>query len=219
MTLRSLHPTLALRAAAFLGALLFPLPCCVCLAGEEGEPKAAAATRGFTFRPHPLPYSRSYAVFDLGLSYRLNKGKGHYSTDSRVGVSLDLGYVRNLSRENAVGVSVFGLSDERSGRGGVRARYRRWLTPAVGADATAGIALANSDAYYSQAPRFVGSVGVQAGGLVGATLEAEQTPSSGGAGSVWDWRIGGRLGSGAGVVGTILLIGALAAFIATYSYD
>jgi len=211
---RSIH-----LASILFAALILPLPGGVCVAGEDEEPKAAAATRGFTFRPHPLPYSRSFAVFDLGLSYRLNKSKGYYSTDSRVGVSLDLGYMRNLSPENAVGVSVFGLSDERSGRGGVRARYRRWLTPVVGADATAGIALADSDAYYSQAPRFVGSVGVQAGGLLGATLEAEQIGSSGGAGSVWDWRIGGRLGSGAGVVGTILLIGALAAFIATDSYD
>jgi len=213
---RSIH-----LASILFAALILPLPGGVCVAGEDEEPKATAATRGFTFRPHPLPNARSFAVFDLGLSYRLNKGKGYYSTDSRVGVSLDLGYMRNLSPENAVGVSVFGLSDERSGRGGVRARYRRWLTPAVGADATAGIALANSgeDAYYSQAPRFVGSVGVQAGGLVGATLEAEQIRSSGGAGSVWDWRIGGRLGSGAGVAGTILLIGALAVFIATYSYD
>ncbi len=125
---RSIH-----LASILFAALILPLPGGVCVAGEDEEPKAAAATRGFTFRPHPLPYSRSFAVFDLGLSYRLNKSKGYYSTDSRVGVSLDLGYMRNLSPENAVGVSVFGLSDERSGRGGVRARYRRWLTPVVGA--------------------------------------------------------------------------------------
>jgi hypothetical protein len=205
-------------ASILFSALFLPLTGGVCVAGEDEEPKATAATRGFTFRPHSLPYSRSFAVFDLGLSYRLNEGKGYYSTDSRFGLSLDLGYMRNLSPENAVGVSVFGMTDDRSERGGVRARYRRWLTPSLGADATAGMTLANS-LDYNEVPGFVGSVGVQAGGLVGATLEAEQIRSSGGAGSVWDWRLGGRLGSGAGVVGTVLLIGALAAFIATYSYD
>jgi hypothetical protein len=208
-------------AAILFAALFLPLACCVCLAGEEEEPKATAATRGFTFRPHPLPDARSFAVFDLGLSYRLNEGKGYFSTDNRFGLSLDLGYMRNLSPENAVGVSVFGLTDERSERGGVRARYRRWLSPWLGADATAGITLAHGggNSYYVEAPGFVGSVGVQAGGLLGATLEAEQIRFSGIGGSVWDWRIGGRLGSGAGVVGTVLLLGALAVFAATYNFD
>ena len=208
-------------AAILFGALFVPLPDGVCVAGEDEEPKATVATRGFTFRPHPLPNARSFAVFDLGLSYRLNEGRGYFSTDNRFGVSLDLGYMRNLSPENAVGVSVFGLTDERSERGGVRARYRRWLSPWLGADATVGVTLAHGggNSYYVESPGFVGSVGVQAGGLVGAALEAEQIRFSGVDGSDWDWRIKGRLGSGAGVVGAALLLGALAVFIATYNFD
>ena len=205
-------------APILLAALLLPLPGGVCVAGEDEEPKAAAATEpssGFRFRPRPLPGCRSYAVFDLGLAYRLNEGRGFSSTDDRLGVSLDLGYMRNLSPENSVGFSVFGLTDERAERAGVRARYRRWLSPQIGADATAGMMLTDNG-YFIQAPGLVASVGIQAAGLAGATLEAEQIRGAGGSGSDWDLRLGGHLGAGAGIVGILGIVALGALLIAGY---
>jgi hypothetical protein len=203
---RSIH-----ASPILLAAVMIPLASQVCLAGESRVRTEAAAagesSHGFSFRPHPLPGCRSFAVLDLGVAYRLNEGMGFLASDNRGCGSLDLGYMRNLSRENAVGFSAFGQSDERAERGGIRGRYRRWLSPRFGLDATAGMTLAKSgrDAYRIEVPGVIASVGFQASGVVGVTLEAEQIRFPGGT-SDWDWRIGGRLGSGAGVAASLVLL-------------
>jgi hypothetical protein len=208
-------------ASILFAAILCPLAGGVCLAGEE-EPSAGDGatepTSGFTFRPHPLPRSRSFAVFDLGVAYRLNEGRGFFESDNRACFSLDLGYMRNLSPKNAVGFSLYGSTDERAERGGIRARYRRWVSPHLGVDATAGMMLEKSGDYsqFLTTPGIIASVGIQAAGLAGVTLETEQIRFSGVDGSDWDWRIGGHLGAGAGVTGAVLLLAGVVAFVTSY---
>lgn len=163
---------------------------------------------GLVFRPRPLPVSKSYFIYNLGLSADL--GTDYRYTNDNTMLSLELGYMRNLTTKNAVGLGVIGMTGDQVSRLAVRGRYRRWLSSAVGLDGALGLTVAGGDEY-GNGPLFPGaiaSVGLQLEGTIGVTLEMEQTRFSNPSNSHPDvqTRLRGELGSGLGVLGTGVLV-------------
>ncbi|MGH7680560.1 MAG: hypothetical protein ACRENN_01070 [Candidatus Eiseniibacteriota bacterium] len=183
----------------------------------EGSPKPAK-TSGLTFQPRPLPFSKSFIVFNVGIGYEF---VGDETNDKGV-VTMDLGYMRNISRKSAVGASLSEISTEESSRLAIRGRYRYWLSPSVGLEGTVGPTIGVNDGYEGNNVGVVASVGVQALGWAGLRLEAERIRRNtydyyypyyaASANDVTQWRVVGDLGSGAGVVAlcalTLLVIAA-----------
>lgn len=180
-------------------------------------PVAPEVTHGFCFRPQPLPKCKAYFIYDLGVSFELGEEEPH---DSEA-LSLELGYMRNLTTKDAVGFGVIGMATSEANKLAVRARYRRWLSRTVGLDAAAGLTVAGGDEQGSSPvfPGVIGSLGVQVGGVVGVTLEAEQaryqsftynyylgTSTGPESRSDTQVRVRGQLGSGFGVAGTVFLL-------------
>ncbi len=194
--------------------------------GEMPTAVAPSKMNVHCFRPQPLPKCRSYFVFDFGYAYPLDKSTYSTSADKNGVGSLDLGYMRNLSAKNAVGFSAVGIGTSGSQRFGVRARYRRWISHSLGLDGTAGLVVVGNgnDAHDFEFPAPIASLGLQAGGLFGVTLEMEQVryhallPGNpeGPSASEVDWRVGGHLGSAVGAAATfglaLFAIAALSGF-------
>jgi hypothetical protein len=103
-------------------------------------------------------------------------------------------------------VGLTGITSTDANRLGIRGRYRRWISRAVGLDATAGLVVAGGGDLYDTItlPGLLAGVGIQALGVVGVTAEMEETRWSHG-GSTTQWRIGGHLGSEVGVLGAAFL--------------
>jgi hypothetical protein len=141
---------------------------------------------------------------NIGISLPMG-GEEFPGTDGGTGFA-DLGYMRHLSAKSALGVSLAGISSTDANRVGVRGRYRYWISRVVGLDATAGLVVAGGGDLYETItlPGLLASVGVQAWGVVGFTVEMEETRWSYG-GSTTQWRIGGHLGSELGVAGAAVL--------------
>ena len=140
---------------------------------SPGESGAKAARHGPSFRPKPLPMCKAYYVYNFGVSYQFADDRPFPNNDN-VAVSLDLGYMRNLSAKNAVGFSVLGFAGDEIQRLAVRGRYRRWLSPSVGLDGTAGVTIAGGgDADEIVFPGFIASAGLQFDGMIGVELEME----------------------------------------------
>ncbi len=179
--------------------------------GEAHRPPAAPEeTHGFCFRPQPLPNCRAYFVYQLGISTGLNNSHNYSNPEDGTMLSLELGYMRNLSTKNAIGLGIIGMAGDQVSKLAVRGRYRRWLSHSVGLDGALGLTVAAGEeyGYYAILPGIIGSVGVQAGGLVGVTLEAEQTRYRDGSESPSEGqvRLRGELGTGLGVAGTVVLV-------------
>jgi hypothetical protein len=181
---------------------------------SPGESGAKPVRHGPSFRPHPLPTSKAYYVYDFGVSYQFADDRPFPGNDN-VATSLELGYMRNLSAKNAVGFSVLGFAGDEIQRLAVRGRYRRWLSPSVGLDGTAGVTVAGGgDADEIVFPGFIASAGLQFDGMFGVALEMEQVHYR-----YWvypqvepynqsdvQWRVRGQLGGVPGVAGTVLLV-------------
>jgi hypothetical protein len=125
-------------------------------------------------------------------------------------LSLELGYMRNLTTRNAVGLGVIGMTGDQVTKLAVRGRYRRWLSSSVGLDGTLGLTVAGGDDW-GNSPVFPGgiaSVGLQTDGLFGVTLEAEHVRLQTGSDtrSETQARLRGQLGSGPGVLASLLLV-------------
>jgi hypothetical protein len=123
--------------------------------------------------------------------------------------------MRNVSAKSAVGLSVLGFAGDEIQRLALRGRYRRWLSPSVALDGTAGVTVAGGgDADEIVFPGFIASAGVQFHGLIGVALEMEHVHYR-----YWvypqiepyersdlAWRARGQLGGVPGVAGTVLLL-------------
>ena len=189
--------------------------------GESPSSSSLEAMHGFVFRPRPLPVSKSYFIYNLGLSDRLGNDYS-YQNDNTM-LSLELGYMRNLTTKNALGFGVIGMMGDQVSKLAVRGRYRRWLTSGLGLDGALGLTVAGGDEYGSGPifPGGIASVGLQLEGTIGVTLEVEQTRFSNPSNTYPDvqTRIRGELGSGFGVLGTgaLLVLGIL--FLTSGTYD
>ena len=170
-----------------------------------------------TWRGRPRAETRSFMITEFGLLARIDDYP-YRGGDSRVSLSFDLGWMKNISENGAVGFSGYALAGDPTSRLGLRARYRRWLSRRTSIDVSPGVLLGGEDsAIEYDPPGFVLGATLNAGDLVAVTVDAEcarnldlvhdTLPL------VWEkrtdvsWRAGAKLGSGLGLLGAAGLVG------------
>ena len=167
----------------------------------------------------PMPECRTFLVTELGVYGRLDEDPT-MAANNALFLSLDLGLMKNISPTTAVGFTAYGGSGDAHARVGVRFRYRRWLSRNTSLDLAPGVIVYGSEdgGYTHQVP----------GAILGATwnwrdwvaigVEVEHsryeiegyTPgefASPQKVSDTTWRLGGKLGSAPGVLGTAAVVG------------
>ena len=184
--------------------------------GSPGENRQRP-TPAVTWRGHPLAETRSFMITEFGVLARLDDYP-YAGGDSRMAISFDLGWMKNISERRAVGFSGYALVSDPTTRLGIRGRYRRWLSRKTSIDVSPGVLLGGEDSGIEyDPPGFVLGATVNAGDLVALTVDAEyarnldlvhDTPPL-----QWEkrtdvaWRAGAKFGSGLGVLATAGLFG------------
>jgi len=169
------------------------------------------------WRGQPRAYCGGFVLTEFGALVRLDEYP-YRGSDSRLAFTFDLGYMKNISDREAVGLTGYALLSDPTTRLGVRARYRRWIKRRLSVDVTPGIILGGEDNAIEYAPPgFVLGAAINAGDLFSVTVDAEyarnrdlvhDTPPL-----EWNdrsdvaWRAGARLGSGLGLLGAAGLFG------------
>jgi len=100
----------------------------ILLAGTIGPSPAQAQT---CFRGRPLPTCGSFWITEAGYGRRPQEGGEHH-------FSWELGGMRNLNEESAVGATVY-LTLGYSEAWGLKARYRRWLSSSTSLEVAPGM--------------------------------------------------------------------------------
>jgi hypothetical protein len=170
-----------------------------------------------TLRGRPLAETRSFMITELGMLTRIDDYP-YPGGDSRIALSFDLGWMKNISERGAVGFSGYALVSDPTTRMGIRGRYRRWLSRKTSIDISPGILLGGEDnAIEYDPPGFVLGATLNAGDLVALIVDAEyarnrdlvhDTPPF-----QWEkrsdvsWRAGAKFGSGLGLLGAAGLFG------------
>jgi len=206
-----------LRSSAFLALSLLAAggPVDDAAAAEQvSEPEHTRHHRSLCWRGHPLTECGAFVITELGAYARIDDDPTHAS-EGPLYFTLDVGPMWNRTPRNAVGLTAYLATGDAHARLGARVRYRRWISRTISVDVAPGVILYGSEdgGYTYQAPGFVGALSLSVGDLVGVALEMEHSgyrPYSLAiplVGSDTTWRVGGKLGSGLGVLGTAALVG------------
>jgi hypothetical protein len=202
-------------ATAFAGLLLVLLVSFPLQAAAEDKPGHTLCWRG-------KPECGSFVVTEMGVLYRLDDYP-FQGDPSRIVLTFDVGWMKNLSQRNAVGVTGSAIVGDAT-RLGIRPRYRRWLSKGTSLDVSPGILLSGEDPGIDYvAPGFVLGASLNEGDLVALTLETEyaryreyQYPSlSYQDRSDWTLRGGAKLGSGLGLAGGAAFVALIVVVIAS----
>jgi len=157
---------------------------------------AFAQGRPLCFRGQPAPACRSFILTETGANVLLAPQQD-YRTEK---VQIEFGLMRNHGPRSALGATIFAVTNlDDETYVGVKPRYRRWLSPTVGLDVSAGPRLD------SQTGKFggVAQVGVSFADWLSLTTQLDVgTPRYAGLSAV-NWHIGVRLGSYPGVIGMV----------------
>jgi hypothetical protein len=175
----------------------------------------AVELAGLCFKGRPMPWCRSFLVTELGFRYQLNAPEGVYPQ----GLTLEAGWMRNLSQSLALGATAF-ATGQGGGEGGdalfsvgLKPRVRRWLGDRLSVEVSAGLAFPIGGEYGS--PGITGDVGLNVGDVLQLTGSFETLRFPLGGADV-AWYFGGKAGSYAGVVATVALVALGAAVAATW---
>lgn len=211
-----------MRLAILLTLLIaFETPCFAQSAPDAG---AGRGPKALTWRGHPYPETKSFLITELGVMYRLDRYPYQLST-SRLAVTFDLGWMKNLGTRHALGFSGYAMPADQTTRLGIRGRYRRWLSRSTSIDVSPGIILGGEDsAIEYDPPGFVLGGTLNAGDLIAVMVDAElarnwtfaeQDPPFTTRVTKTDvtWRAGAKLGSGLGLVGSVAIVGLVIAVL------
>ncbi|HEU4556808.1 MAG TPA: hypothetical protein VFS20_03125 [Longimicrobium sp.] len=169
---------------------------------QEGASEGRAC-----FQPRPAPVCRSYWVTEFGATWYNASPKGRTPDERRFSFTWEGGYMRNLSRSNAAGATVFLSGNDQFMRSGVRARVRRWVNRDVAVDLAPSLIVfqANGDVEaISTRPGVSLLGGVSLTRWVGVTTELEST--QGGVRLVSGVRLGSYAGSATALALPAMLI-------------
>ncbi len=166
--------------AALAGMLLAPQP-----GATQTEPHEC-------YRGRPLPICSSFWITEFALM-----GPFPYGRVMR----WQVGGMSNHGARNAIGATlVLGLDDVGTSYG-LTPRYRRWLSPGVALDVSAGVLLRGCDGL--RVPSFVAQTGVTTGDYVGAVIQVETLRLEGRRHVTWSGGL--KFGSAVGVVAGLVL--------------
>jgi len=175
------------------------------------------------------PECGSFVITEMGALYRLDDYP-FQGDPSRIYLTFDAGFMKNLSKRHAVGLTGYALAGGDISRLGIRPRYRRWLSHNSSVDISPGILVSGEDpAFDYDAPGFVFGASLNEGDLVALTLETEYAryreygdpPNVSQYQSRSDWTIrgGAKLGSALGLAGTAALFALFIYVASTGAFD
>lgn len=104
--------------------------CCVVFAGQLCPAQPTNQTpKSLLFRGRPLPFCKSFFVWETGFLVRFGSPRGYTYNNSRerLAATLDIGLMRNLSPAHAIGGLGHLSIDPNTTRLSALVRYRRWL--------------------------------------------------------------------------------------------
>ena len=170
-------------------------------------------------RGRPAPLCRSFAVTELGYSYRLGLGaspdageqQDHY-------LNGDFGWMWNRSPRTAIGGTLFAgalVDFAFSMRVGAKARVRRWLGEGVGLDLSAGPVVGSASPSSGTVLGLTSHVGLTLEDRLVLLAGLDVLPDPTGPDAVWS--VGARLGSRPALWGgglAMVLLGAAAIALA-----
>lgn len=132
------------------------------------------------FRGSPRAHCKSFFITETGLRFNFDRDQ----SGDKGAIVTELGWMRNVSRRDAVGVSLYQGLDGTAYRIGIRPRYRRWLHNDFAVDLSAGVLLyADGVDWFkdwghtdteADAPGLLASISLTAYDLVGFTLQYER---------------------------------------------
>ena len=179
---------------------------------------ASQASAGVCWRGKPFPECHTFILTDLGVYARLDDDPTQAANQS-IFFTLDLGLMKNVSPTTSIGGTFYGGSGDSHARVGGRFRYRRWLSRNFAFDVAPGLIVYGSEdgGYTHQFPGLVLGTSLNWRDWVALGLEVEHsryriegfTPVENVSDHLSDttWRLGGKLGSAPGLLGTAALVG------------
>lgn len=199
------------RSITHLGSVVLALVVAPTVAHSQtqGEPTARADSAcAFPFsRPKPLPMCEEFGIFEFGYGYRLGE-KPSWAEENLYFV-WDLGWMRNVNKRMALGLSLFAGVDLSYGRLGVKPRYRLWLSSDVSLDVSAGLfVFGDHEQFAVSNPGFTGHVGLNFADWFQPMLQVDVV-RLGSFGTDVAWYAGARVGRYAAVAGTVGLAAAI----------
>lgn len=178
-----------------------------------GDPRVAEGRRriaGFKFMGVPLPETHWFLVTHVGVAARLDEGSSLYEKSGAY-VLADLGAMRNIGEEWAVGANLYVGADDYRSRVGPKARLRYWMNRTTSIDAAAGILLDGADDWMGSGifPGYVGelNMGFREEFLLTAAVETVDIEKYGAKERDTSWYLGAKTG---GVNGVIVALAGLA---------
>jgi hypothetical protein len=125
------------------------------------------------FRGRPAPECAGFYLTEVSLAARLDHGSQKNMFGNAYWI-VDIGAMGNHGSAAAFGGTAFvGLGDHRT-RGGVKLRYRRWISRTLSFDLAPGVILGGKEnPYLLKLPGGVLQVSVMKGDLVGITVQLE----------------------------------------------
>lgn len=199
-------------------------------ARAPGEPEPPPRIPSLTWRGRPYPGTRSFLITEFGVMQRLDPYPWKFG-GSRLAITFDLGWMKNVSTRSAVGFSGYAMPGDETTRLGIRGRYRRWLGDRLSVDVSPGVILGGENAGTNyDAPGYVLGATLNAGDLVAVMVDAEVARS-------WTfaeedppfltrethtdvtWRVGGKVGSGLGLAASAVVVGLVILLLTSGSFE
>ncbi len=108
------------------------------LMAQNADPMPATVQQSTCFWPKPLPGCRSFVLTESHFRYRVTPAAGG---QTKIYLTGEAGWMRNLAPSRSVGVSVFAGYDwdVEDARFGLKGRYRWWVGSQSRFDAQAGL--------------------------------------------------------------------------------
>lgn len=98
------------------------------LADTTATSEPVQPERWFSLSPRPLPECRHFLISEFGVVYRCDNPP---EAEAEVWTTFlaEVGLMRNVTLQSAVGCALFGEGGGDGSRAGIRGRYRLWLKP------------------------------------------------------------------------------------------
>jgi hypothetical protein len=169
---------------------------------------------GFCFKCRPSPQCGSFLITEFGYLKRFARS-GYFESgnDRDFYVLGEVGWMKNIDEKNAIGTTVYYGFDDDASELAIKPRYRRWLTPRVNLDISAGPIIKTFNDWRYNVPGFTGQVGLGFGDAALVITQVNVIPydlrfEDGGAGkpdTETVWYGGAKLSSYPGTAALILV--------------
>lgn len=137
----------------------------------------SAQQHSLTWRGAPLAKTKSFLITEFGYGLRISKSPTPPVGDNRnFHLEWEFGYMRNVRPNWAVGGTGYFSADDEGARAAIKARVRRWISPGVGLDFSAGPILKTFADLRTHSPGFTTGIALMNEDIIGLAFNYELVP-------------------------------------------